>query len=147
MPRPQLWIFMYVHFFVRLQHWTVLLQTSMTKDVVLSPLAQADGSASYTSNGYSVIAAVNGPVEVQRRDEIPEASAIDVVLRPAVGVGGKNIELFKRRTPSMLTCFSRSTGKTSGIHYRKDTATSDPCLGASTYTNSGYAASRCCTRR
>ncbi|CAO1597730.1 exosome non-catalytic core subunit rrp46 [Xanthoria calcicola] len=60
----------------------------MTKDVVLSPLAQADGSASYTSNGYSVIAAVNGPVEVQRRDEIPEASAIDVVLRPAVGVGG-----------------------------------------------------------
>ncbi|KAI4226937.1 MAG: hypothetical protein LQ349_006801 [Xanthoria aureola] len=60
----------------------------MTKDVVLSPLAQADGSASYTSNGYSVIAAVNGPVEVQRRDEIPEESAIDVVLRPAVGVGG-----------------------------------------------------------
>lgn len=85
----------------------------MTKDVVLSPLARADGSASCTSNGYSVIAAVNGPVEVQRRDEIPEESAIDVVLRPAIGVGGKNIELFKRRTPSMLTCSSRSTGKTS----------------------------------
>ncbi|KAL8654168.1 MAG: hypothetical protein Q9226_003533 [Calogaya cf. arnoldii] len=60
----------------------------MTKDVILSPLARADGSASCTSNGYSVIAAVNGPIEVQRRDEIPEESAIDVVLRPAIGVGG-----------------------------------------------------------
>ncbi|KAI4128807.1 MAG: hypothetical protein LQ338_002559, partial [Usnochroma carphineum] len=39
-------------------------------------------------NGYSVLAAVNGPVEVQRKDEIPEESAIDVVLRPAAGVGG-----------------------------------------------------------
>ncbi|KAI4281603.1 MAG: hypothetical protein L6R38_003581 [Xanthoria sp. 2 TBL-2021] len=60
----------------------------MAKDVTLSPLGRADGSASYASNGYSVIAAVNGPVEVQRRDEIPEESAIDVVLRPASGVGG-----------------------------------------------------------
>ncbi|KAL8994830.1 MAG: hypothetical protein Q9169_005306 [Polycauliona sp. 2 TL-2023] len=60
----------------------------MTQDVTLSPLARADGSATFTSNGYSVIAAVNGPIEVQRRDEIPEESAIDVVLRPAIGVGG-----------------------------------------------------------
>ncbi len=60
----------------------------MANNVVLSPLVRADGSASFTSNGYSVIAAVNGPVEVQRRDEIPEESAIDVVLRPATGVGG-----------------------------------------------------------
>ncbi|KAL8891049.1 MAG: hypothetical protein Q9215_001894 [Flavoplaca cf. flavocitrina] len=60
----------------------------MTEDVTLSPLGRADGSASYANNGYSVIAAVNGPVEVQRRDEIPEESAIDVVLRPASGVGG-----------------------------------------------------------
>ncbi|KAL8853463.1 MAG: hypothetical protein Q9221_001621 [Calogaya cf. arnoldii] len=60
----------------------------MTKDVTLSPLARADGSASCASNGHSVIAAVNGPIEVQRRDEIPEESAIDVVLRPAIGVGG-----------------------------------------------------------
>ncbi|KAI4099833.1 MAG: hypothetical protein LQ339_005748 [Xanthoria mediterranea] len=73
----------------------------MTKDVVLSPLVRADGSASYTSDGYSVIAAVNGPVEVQRRDEIPEESAIDVVLRPAVGVGGvreRHLESIIERT-------------------------------------------------
>ncbi|KAL8696615.1 MAG: hypothetical protein Q9201_007572 [Fulgogasparrea decipioides] len=60
----------------------------MPHTITLGPLDRADGSASYSSNGYSVIAAVNGPVEVQRRDEIPEEAAIDVVLRPAVGVGG-----------------------------------------------------------
>ncbi|KAI4096441.1 MAG: hypothetical protein LQ344_000949 [Seirophora lacunosa] len=60
----------------------------MTNEVELSPLFRADGSASHTSNGYSIIAAVNGPVEVQRKDEIPEEAAIDVVIRPAAGVGG-----------------------------------------------------------
>ncbi|KAL9577565.1 MAG: hypothetical protein Q9212_006284 [Teloschistes hypoglaucus] len=60
----------------------------MTQIVALSPLDRADGSASYTSNGYSTTVAVNGPIEVQRRDEIPEEAAIDVVIRPATGVGG-----------------------------------------------------------
>ena len=59
-------------------------------DVTLSPLHRADGSATFTSNGYSVIAAVNGPIEVQRRDELPEEAAIDVAIRPAAGVGGKD---------------------------------------------------------
>ena len=54
----------------------------------LFPLRRADGSASYTANGYSVIGGVNGPVEVQRRDELPEEAAIDVTIRPAAGVGG-----------------------------------------------------------
>ena len=58
-------------------------------NVTLSPLYRADGSATFTSNGYSVIAAVNGPIEVQRRDELPEEAAIDVAIRPAAGVGGK----------------------------------------------------------
>lgn len=59
----------------------------MTEAITISPLHRADGSASYLGNGYSVIAAVNGPIEVQRKDEIPEEAAIDVVLRPAVGIG------------------------------------------------------------
>ena len=59
-------------------------------DVTLSPLHRADGSATFTNNGYSVIAAVNGPIEVQRRDELPEEAAIDVAIRPAAGVGGKD---------------------------------------------------------
>lgn len=58
-------------------------------NTTLSPLHRADGSARYTKNGYSVIAAVNGPIEVQRRDELPEEAAVDVAVRPAAGLGGK----------------------------------------------------------
>ena len=58
-------------------------------NTTLSPLHRADGSATYAKNGYSVIAAVNGPIEVQRRDELPEEAAVDVAVRPAAGVGGK----------------------------------------------------------
>ena len=55
---------------------------------VLSPLHRADGSATYSQSGYSVTAAVNGPIEVQRRDELPEEATVDVAVRPAAGVGG-----------------------------------------------------------
>lgn len=57
----------------------------------LSQLHRADGSATYSSGGYTVIGAVNGPIEVQRRDELPEEAAIEVNIRPAVGVGSKNV--------------------------------------------------------
>lgn len=59
----------------------------------LSNLQRADGSASYSWNGYSVVGAVNGPIEVQRRDELAEEATIDVVVRPAAGVGGTRIIL------------------------------------------------------
>ena len=55
--------------------------------ITLSSLDRADGSASYSSNGYTILGGVNGPVEVQRRDELPEEAAIDVSIRPAAGVG------------------------------------------------------------
>jgi hypothetical protein len=54
----------------------------------LSNLHRADGSATYSQNGYTVIGAVNGPIEVQRRDELPEEAAVDVIVRPAAGVRG-----------------------------------------------------------
>ena len=53
----------------------------------LSHLHRADGSATYSHNGYTIIGAVNGPVEVQRRDELPEEATIEVNIRPAAGVG------------------------------------------------------------
>ncbi|KFA66315.1 hypothetical protein S40285_01879 [Stachybotrys chlorohalonatus IBT 40285] len=53
----------------------------------LSSLPKADGSATYSYNGYTVTAAVNGPVEIQRRDENPFEAVIDVTVRPAAGVG------------------------------------------------------------
>ncbi|KAF4631075.1 hypothetical protein G7Y89_g7055 [Cudoniella acicularis] len=55
---------------------------------LLSHLYRADGSATFSQNGYTVIGAVNGPIEVQRRDELPEEAAVDVIVRPAAGVGG-----------------------------------------------------------
>ncbi|CAJ0546156.1 Ff.00g096290.m01.CDS01 [Fusarium sp. VM40] len=54
----------------------------------LSHLAKADGSATFSYGGYAVIAAVNGPVEAQRRDENAFEALVDVIVRPAAGVGG-----------------------------------------------------------
>jgi exosome complex component RRP46 len=62
----------------------------MAPEVLLSHLHRADGSATYSHNGYSLIGAVNGPIEVQRRDEMPEEATIEVNVRPAVGVGSKD---------------------------------------------------------
>ena len=57
-------------------------------DATLAPLHSTDGSATYSHNAFSIIGGVNGPVEVLRRDELPEEAAIDVVVRPVAGVGG-----------------------------------------------------------
>ncbi|KAH7319956.1 hypothetical protein B0I35DRAFT_224285 [Stachybotrys elegans] len=53
----------------------------------LSILPKADGSATYSYGGYTVTTAVNGPVEVQRRDENPFEAVVDVTVRPAAGIG------------------------------------------------------------
>jgi exosome complex component RRP46 len=55
----------------------------------LSQVNSADGSATYACGGYAVIGSVNGPIEVQRRDEIPDEAAIEVNVRPAAGVGSR----------------------------------------------------------
>ncbi|CAK7223257.1 exosome non-catalytic core subunit rrp46 [Sporothrix curviconia] len=55
---------------------------------VLSPLPRADGSATYSFAGYTITASANGPIEAQRRDEDPDEATVDVVVRPAAGVGG-----------------------------------------------------------
>jgi hypothetical protein len=62
-------------------------QGKATVDATMgAPLHRADGSATATANGYTVVGAVNGPLEVQRRDELPEEAAIEVNIRPATGV-------------------------------------------------------------
>lgn len=64
------------------------MTASIEPAATLSPLHRADGSATFSENGYTVIGAVNGPIEVQRRDELPEEATVDVIVRPAAGVGG-----------------------------------------------------------
>jgi exosome complex component RRP46 len=55
----------------------------------LAPLPKADGSATFSYGGYTVTAAVNGPIEAQRRDENAFEALVDVNIRPAAGVGGQ----------------------------------------------------------
>ncbi|KAF2968856.1 hypothetical protein GQX73_g4732 [Xylaria multiplex] len=57
-------------------------------EALLSHLHKTDGSATYSYAGYTVIGAVNGPIEAQKRDELPEEAIVDVVVRPSAGVGG-----------------------------------------------------------
>lgn len=57
----------------------------------LSILHRADGSARYSAAGYTVVAAVNGPIEVQRRDELAQHAALEVNVRPAIGVGSESL--------------------------------------------------------
>ncbi|KAG9238779.1 hypothetical protein BJ875DRAFT_3387 [Amylocarpus encephaloides] len=64
------------------------MTNATASSAILSHLHRADGSATFSQNGYTVIGAVNGPIEVQRRDELPVEAAIDVIVRPAAGVGG-----------------------------------------------------------
>jgi len=52
----------------------------------LGTLNSADGSSTVTIFGFTVTGSVNGPIEVQRRDELPEEAAIEVNIRPASGV-------------------------------------------------------------
>ncbi|OJD26443.1 hypothetical protein ACJ73_02174 [Blastomyces percursus] len=56
----------------------------------LTPLRFPDGSASYTSpTGDHIIGSVNGPIEPARRDaQKPEEAAIEVLVKPGVGVSG-----------------------------------------------------------
>lgn len=60
----------------------------------LTHLHRADGSATYAHAGYKAIGAVSGPVEVSRREEIPEEASVEVNIRPAIGVGSKLLPFF-----------------------------------------------------
>lgn len=60
----------------------------MVSDISHHPLSNADGSATFSSPLFSILAGVNGPVDVTRRDELPEEAAIEVNIRPASGIGG-----------------------------------------------------------
>lgn len=76
----------------------------MGPEIAHHSLTRADGSATFSTDLYSVLAAVNGPVEVSRRDELPEEAAVEVNIRPSSGVGGPR----ERWLESVVTAVLRS---------------------------------------
>lgn len=61
----------------------------------------ADGSASYSQGGITILCTVSGPLEAQRRDELPSEAFLEVNVRPATGTGGprdRQLEAVIRRT-------------------------------------------------
>jgi len=54
----------------------------------IAPLPNADGSVIFSYAGYKVVAAANGPVETLKREEYAFEALVDVIVRPAAGVGG-----------------------------------------------------------
>jgi exosome complex component RRP46 len=60
----------------------------MGPEIVQHPLSRADGSAVFSDGLYTIIAGANGPVDVQRRDELPEEAAIEINIRPSSGSDG-----------------------------------------------------------
>ncbi|OBT74949.1 hypothetical protein VF21_06087 [Pseudogymnoascus sp. 05NY08] len=85
------------------------MSSSQEPSAILSHLHSTDGSATFSQNGYTIIGAVNGPIEVQRRDELPEEAAIDVIVRPAAGVGStreRHLESIIERTLRQIVLIS-----------------------------------------
>ena len=74
----------------------------MSPELATHPLVRADGSATFSSNLFTVLAAANGPVEVQRRDELPEEAAIEVNIRPSSGLGGPREKWLESIIASLL---------------------------------------------
>ena len=112
---------------------------------VLSPLSRADGSASHSHNGYTVICAVNGPMEVQRREELPEEAVIDVAIRPATGFGGK-ILLTSALWLHSLISSARRAGETFRVGCTQRTAAHCARHSPCPYTYPSYAPT-CCRAR
>ncbi|KAK9240211.1 ribosomal protein S5 domain 2-type protein [Lipomyces kononenkoae] len=49
-------------------------------------LYRVDGSASWTVGTANVIVSVSGPIEVNKREELPDVATVEIVVRPGTGV-------------------------------------------------------------
>lgn len=81
------------------------MASSAEPTVELSHLSGTDGSATFSCCGFTVTAAVNGPIEAPRRDESAFEALVDVNVRPATGVGGtaeRQLELMLQSTLRQL---------------------------------------------
>lgn len=117
--------------------------------VVFGPLPHADGSASYSWHGFEIVGAVNGPIEAQRRDELPQEVFLEVNIRPASGTGGRSAPTSTPITVSLLNLILHGPR-----HSRTPPRAIDPLLLAinhppafpPAYAHSGDTANSCYAR-
>lgn len=56
--------------------------------IILNSVCNADGSATCTIYGVTVVATVNGPLEAARGDQSTDEATLEVQLRPSHGGAG-----------------------------------------------------------
>jgi hypothetical protein len=90
-------------FRVQRAHPTVDMSHSNDPRGRISHLAKADGSGTVSHGGYTIEVSVNGPIEAPRRDENPFEALIDIIVRPAAGVGGQYLPILLLAKLSLLS--------------------------------------------
>lgn len=114
---------------------------SSEASVSFSHLHGADGSATFSQNGYTIIGSVNGPIEIMRRDELPEEAAVDVVVRPAVGVGGTKHQISPPTISQPAhTPYSRYKGTSSRVNHSTYSSPSNSNSKLPANSDTGYTA-------
>ncbi|CDK25700.1 unnamed protein product [Kuraishia capsulata CBS 1993] len=68
----------------------------------LGILDRVDGSASYKFGATSLICSVSGPIEAKARQELPTSAALEVTIRPDVGVSSTREKLTEDKLKSVL---------------------------------------------
>lgn len=76
--------------------------SSISIDLKTSILENADGSAELTIGGTKVITSISGPIEPKARQELPNQSSLEIIVRPASGLSTTREKLIEDKLRSIL---------------------------------------------
>ncbi|RCK67130.1 Exosome complex component RRP46 [Candida viswanathii] len=76
--------------------------SSLSVDLRTSTLPNADGSAELTIGGTKVITSISGPIEPKLRQELPNQSSLEIIVRPATGLPTTREKLIEDKLRSVL---------------------------------------------
>lgn len=76
--------------------------SSMSVELRNSILENADGSAELTIGGTKVITSISGPIEPKQRQELPNQSSLEIIVRPATGLPTTREKLIEDKLRSVL---------------------------------------------
>ncbi|KAL6452271.1 RRP46 Exosome complex component RRP46 [Candida maltosa Xu316] len=74
----------------------------MSIELRTSLLENADGSAELTIGGTKVITSISGPIEPKARQELPNQSSLEIIVRPATGLSTTREKLIEDKLRSIL---------------------------------------------